>query len=506
MPKSGKLQSLHDIDREARLLERSIALLHWDMELNLPPMGIEERSLQLAQLEGMSHEMLTAKKNGRLLDDLGSTPDNPGGDEHLPQIERDFLRVFRQNYDRLTKLPSQFVKDSAMEEGYSHPAWVKARRDNDFPYFLPHLEKMIETAKKKSAYWGYEDTYDGLLSIFEPGMKTGDIAKLFSPLKTALAGLIKKIGKAPAIDPEFLNLAYDVKKQEGFNHTVLEHLGFDKERGRLDVSVHPFTTTLGTDDVRITTRYFARNMISGVFSTIHEAGHAMYEMGFPREIRGTCLADGASMGIHESQSRLWENVIGRSREFWVPLYGKLQGVFKKQLGTVGIDDFIKGINRVEPSFIRVDADEVSYSLHIILRFELERKLFSGSLSPADLPGVWRSMMKEYLGVDVGNDAQGVLQDIHWSMGSFGYFPSYALGNLYGLQIWNTLKRAIPNTQDLIEAGDFGDIKNWLKDTVYVWGRRLSPPELLLKVTGKELSTAPFVQYIRDKYSRLYGLG
>ncbi len=506
MPKIGSLTQLHQIDREARLLERAIALLHWDMDINLPPKAVEERSDQLALLEGLSHEMLTGKINGRLLDDLGSTPENPGGDEGLSPAERDFLKVFRRNYDRLTKLPARFVKDAARAEGLSQPAWVKARKNNDFSIFLPHLKKMVEIARKKSSYWGYENTYDGLISIYEPDMTQEDISRLFTPLKDSLVKLIKQIQKAPQPNPDFLKLVYDVKKQETFNREVMNHIGFDEERGRLDVSVHPFTTSLGTDDVRITTRYVPDNMISSVFSTIHETGHALYELGFPREIQGTCLADGASMGIHESQSRLWENVIGRSREFWTPLYGRLQHLFQKQLDPVRIDDFIKAVNRVEPSCIRVDADEVSYSLHIILRFELEKQLFSGVLTPEDLPGAWRSMMKEYLGVDINTDTQGVLQDVHWSMGSFGYFPSYALGNLYGLQIWNRLKKDIPQVYTQIEAGSFREIQTWLRDTLYVWGKRLSPSDMLVKVTGKALSPAPFVQYIKDKYTDLYGLG
>ncbi|MCL2318508.1 MAG: carboxypeptidase M32, partial [Treponema sp.] len=275
-------------------------------------------------------------------------------------------------------------------------------------------------------------------------------------------------------------------------------------RGRVDISAHPFTTTLGSDDIRITTRYLSRQVQSGIFSTIHESGHAFYEMDFPPEIRGSCLADGASMGIHESQSRFWENVIGRSRSFWEAMFPVLKTHFPGALSLVTVDEFYRAINLVEPSLIRIEADEVSYSLHIILRFDLEQALFSGALDPAELPGAWRKKMKELLGLEPETDAQGVLQDVHWSMGSFGYFPSYALGNLYGLQFWEKLKADIPDAEELITRGNFAPIRRWLKDTIYVWGRRLEPSVLLKAVTGNVLSAEPFLNYIESKYSGIYG--
>jgi carboxypeptidase Taq len=285
----------------------------------------------------------------------------------------------------------------------------------------------------------------------------------------------------------------------------MNYLGFDTRRGRLDTSAHPFTTTMGPDDIRITTRYLPRNLLSGAFSTIHESGHALYEMAFPREIRGGCLADGASMGIHESQSRFWENVVGRSLPFWEGFFPELQRFFPEALRPVSLDDFYRALNLVQPSLIRVEADEVSYSLHIILRFELEKGLFSGEIDPADLPALWRKRMRELLGVEPETDAEGVLQDIHWSMGSFGYFPSSAMGNLYGLQFFNKLRSDIPGVEDHIRQGDFAPLHAWLKDTIYVWGRRLDPPDLLRKVTGEGLSVYPFLHYIEAKYAGIYGI-
>jgi len=499
------LEKLHLIDREHRYLERIIAVLQWDEETYLPESGVEERSEQLALLEGIAHARLVSPETGRLLEELGSTPDNAGGDEKLPSLERDFLKTFRHNYDRSIKLPGDFVSAAARAEGLSQAAWAAARRDNDFLAFLPHLEKMIDFSRRRALYWGYDDNpYDGLLDIYEPGMGASGIDAVFTPLGAKLSALLKQLASRPRPDTSFLDQDFDAEKQACFSRDLMGRLGFDKKRGRLDISAHPFTTTLGDDDIRITTRYLPRQVQSGIFSTIHESGHAFYEMGFPRELGSSCLADGASMGIHESQSRLWENVIGRSRAFWKAMFPVLQSYFPEALSRPNAEDFYRAINLVEPSLIRIEADEVSYSLHIILRFELEKALFSGSLTPAELPAAWRKKMKEYLGVEPETDAQGVLQDIHWSMGSFGYFPSYALGNLYGLQFWEKLNADVPGVDEAIAAGNFSPIRSWLRDTIYVWGRRLAPEDLLKTVTGKSLSAEPFLSYIESKYNGIYG--
>ena len=503
------LERLHGIDRESRHLERAVAVLRWDQETYLPEKGVEERAEQLALLEGIVHERLTSPETGALLSELGSTPENPQGDESLPLLERDFLKTFRRNYDRAVKLPRDFVSDAARAEGLSQAAWINARQKNNFSMFLPHLVKMIDFSRKRALYWGYEDNpYNGLLDIYEPGMGSGDVAAVFNPLGKRLSALLKKIASRPRPDTSFLDQDFDIVGQARFSRDLMERLGFDMSRGRLDISAHPFTTTLGSDDIRITTRYLSRQVQSGIFSTIHETGHAFYEMDFPAEIRGSCLADGASMGIHESQSRFWENVIGRSRSFWEAMFPVLRACFPGALSLVSADDFYRAINAVEPSLVRIEADEVTYSLHIILRFDLECALFSGVLDPADLPAAWRKKMKELLGIEMDPDtsggAQGALQDVHWSMGSFGYFPSYALGNLYGLQFWEKLKSDVPAAEELISRGDFAPIRGWLRDSIYVWGRRLEPSVLLRTVTGKDLSAEPFLAYIESKYSGVYG--
>ena len=515
MSLNESLDKLRLIDRECRHLERVVALLQWDQETYLPARGVGERADQLALMEGLLHTRLTSAETGRLLGELGSVPDNPKGDEKLSALDRDFLKVLRRNYDRALKLPLDFVSEAARAEGLSQAAWVKARKENRFEDFLPHLTKMIDLSCKRAHYWGYKDNcYDGLLDIYEPGMGVDEISRLFNPLGERLSRLIKRIssessyaakaaGDASPKDASFLNADFDPRSQAAFASVLMERLGFDKSRGRIDVSAHPFCTTLGSDDIRITSRYLERQICSGIFSVIHESGHAFYELGFPKELRGSCLADGASMGIHESQSRLWENVIGRSRPFCLNLFPLLKEHFPDKMAGTCFDDFYRAINRVEASLIRVEADEVSYSLHIILRFELEKALFQGTLDPAALPELWRSKMKEYLGIEPQSDDVGVLQDIHWSMGGFGYFPSYALGNLYGLQFWEKLISDIPSIEEDIARGHFKPVHDWLGDNIFVWGRRLEPGELLKKVTGNSISFEPFLNYIETKYTGLY---
>jgi carboxypeptidase Taq len=501
---------LHAVDREYRHLERAASVLQWDQETYLPSGGTEDRAEQLALLKGFAHERFANPGTGRLLEKLSSVPENPRGDEHLPEIERDFLRVLRRNYDQAVKLPPEFVSASARAEGLSQAAWIQARRKNDFALFLPHFKTMIDFSRQKAVYWGFGDradhtVYDGLLDIYEPGMPASEVSSVFSPLRKHLTAFLKKIKLCPQEDAAFLNLEYPVENQAAFNTKLMDYLGFDRSRGRLDISAHPFTTTLGGNDIRITTRYFPGNLLSGIFSVIHESGHAFYEMGFPPELRGTCLADGASMAFHESQSRFWENVIGRSRPFWKGLYPIVQSCFSGQLKAVDMETFWRAANRVKPSLIRVDADEVSYALHIILRFELEQLIFSGKLEPEELPAVWREKIKEYLDLECENDADGVLQDVHWSMGSFGYFPSYALGNLYGLQIFKKIRTDIPDFEEITAAGNFSVLRTWLNDNIYRWGCRLLPSELLMKITGEKLSIFPFVEYLEAKYTELYGL-
>jgi len=507
MTTTESLEKLHLTDREYLHLEHAAAALRWDQETYLPPEGVAERAEQLALLEGIAHERLITGDTGSLLESLGSVSANPRGDESLDPLERDFLRIMRRRYDRAVKLPADFVRDAARAEGLSQAAWAQARRNDDFASFVPHLKTMIGFSRKKAEYWGFgkETLYDGLLDIYEPGMGAQEIGSLFTSLRERLVSLLKKIQLCALPNTSFLKQDFPVAGQSAFMQNLLDYIGFNRGRGRLDTSAHPFTTTLGSDDIRITTRYFQDNPLSGIFSVIHEAGHAFYEMGFPAELRATCLAEGASMAMHESQSRFWENIIGRSLTFWEGFFPSLQNMFPQQLGQIKTEAFYRAVNEVKPSLIRVDADEVSYSLHIILRFELEKQLIAGELEPEKLPDIWRKYTREYLSLESETDKDGVLQDIHWSTGSFGYFPSYALGNLYGLQFSQKLKSDIPDLENLISRGNFGPLHTWLADTVYRWGCRLEPAELLKKVTGDRIKVNPFLDYIEGKYRKLYSI-
>jgi len=507
MDTTEKLEKLHALDRECRHLERVAALLDWDQECYLPEEGVGERAEQSALLHRWAHERFICRETGDLLAGLGSGAATPRGDPSLPELEGDFVALLWKKYDREVKLPGDFVASCVRAERLAQSAWARARRDNDFPAFLPHLETLIDLARQRAAWWGYEGSraYDGLLDIYEPGLSQEDIAGVFSPLREKLSSILKEIASQPPPEDAFLDQDFDPDTQRRLSRRLLEVLGFDPRRGRLDESAHPFTTTLGADDVRITTRYHRRNLLSNIFSVIHEAGHAAYEMAFPPEIRGGSLADGASMGIHESQSRFWENVVGRSRPFWEGFYPVLLGFFPDQLRGVPEEVFYRAVNRVQPSLIRIEADELSYSLHIILRFELERSLFSGDLSPADLPQAWARGMEDLLGIVPETDTEGVLQDIHWSQGAFGYFPSYALGNLYGLQFRKKLAEDIPGFEEPVRNLAFGEIRRWLEEHIYRWGRRLEPAALLRKVTGESLRAEPFIDYIEGKYGALYHL-
>jgi carboxypeptidase Taq len=504
------LERLRELDRERMSLSHAAALLQWDEETCLPPEGVEDRAEQLAALEGAVHEKLTSPRLGRLLEELEAAC--PAGDGEPPDPADpfpagDFLRVLRRDYDRAVKLPAEFVREWARAAGLSQAAWADARKNSDFAAFVPHLEKMIDLARQKALFLGWPPAavYDGLLDLHEPGLTGADLAAVFDPLGERLSALLRRIAARPRPETAFLHHPCDVEKQDAFCREVLAALGFDFRRGRLDRSVHPFTTTLGFNDVRITTRYAGKDLLSGLFSVIHEGGHAFYELGLDPAFRGSCLAEGVSMGIHESQSRLWENVIGRSRAFWKGWLPRLGEYVPSSLGGLDGETFYRGLNAVEPGLIRVEADEVSYSLHIILRFDLERRLFDGTLTAAGLPAAWAAAMKKYLGLEPANDAEGALQDVHWSMGAFGYFPSYALGNLYGLQFWQCLRAECPGLEGELERRDYRNIHRWLGKTIHRHGRRFEPAMLIRSVTGKPLSVEPFLEYIEGKYGELYEL-
>jgi len=507
-----ELSRLRDLDRERGLLVHVGALLSWDQDTNMPPKAVGERSQQIAYLEGLAHDKFVVPEIGQLLGALGSTSLQPLGDSSLEPRERAYLRVLRREYDRATKLPSDLVSALARETSLAHAAWIEAREKDDFPAFVPHLERIIELKKAQASCLSGASMaagathYDALLDLFEPGSSEASIGQVFAGLRAQLVALLGKITSRPQVDDSFLRRSCSESRQAAMSAWVMGLLSYDLSRGRLDTVAHPFTTTLGVDDVRITTRYIEGYFPSGLFSTIHETGHALYEQGIaPGEEYGrSLLHEAASMAVHESQSRLWENIVGRSGAFWKGNYARLAELAGDSLRGVGLEAFVKSINRVEPSLIRTEADEVTYSLHIILRFELEAELISGRLAAKDLSGAWNAKMKELLGVVPPDDASGCLQDVHWSAGLFGYFPSYALGNIYASQFWAAMKKELPDIDTRIEAGDLASLLLWLRSNIHAQGATLLPGELLQRVTGSSLDPAHFVSYLNQKYSRIYG--
>ena len=499
-------EELKKIGRELTLLDNTAALLGWDQETLMPEKGVNDRADQVAMLEGIAHSKLIHSRVGELFDKLGVNESNPMGDESLPEIDRSFLRFFFRRYHRAVCLPPELVEEMARAASLGQAVWVQARKENDFPKFAPALERILSLTREAGKLINVGDhPYDSFIDEYEPGMRKAELDVIFSSLKEELKTLVRKIKDAGQVDIAFLKRDFPEDLQEKFGRYILGEMSFPLDRGRLDVSAHPFTTTLGSDDVRITTRFGEPNPFSSLFSIIHEAGHAFYELGFSDEIRGNLLGTGTSLGIHESQSRTWENIIGRSLPFWEKYYPEARKVFGNSLADVPLEAFYKGINAVQPSFIRVDADEVTYSLHVILRYELETALSEGSISVNDLPEAWNTAMEDLLGIRPDKDSNGVLQDVHWSFGLFGYFPTYALGNLYGAQFMDKTLQDIPDLFDRIRDGKLDVLLGWLRENIHSHGSSLTAGELCEKVTGKSLDSGFFTGYLNRKYGEVYGL-
>jgi len=497
---------LHEIDRELQLLEHANALLMWDEETYMPEKSIDERSQQVGLLQAIIHDRLTSPEVGDLLAAAGASESDPRGDAVLPDESRAFLRALHRKHRREVKLPGELVSELVRAAMIGQAVWREARARSDFSHFAPQLRKLVDLTIRKAEYIGFVDhPYDALIDEFEPWATTAQVRSIFAGLEKRLEGLVGRIRAARKVDDAFLEADYPVDKQAEFSRMLLAGMSYDLTRGRLDQSAHPFTTTLGRDDVRITARYNHNFVKTGIFSVIHEAGHALYELGFSESIRGSLLAAGTSLGIHESQSRLWENIIGRSEPFWRYYLPQLARLFPSQLHGVSLERFYRGINKVEPSLIRIEADEVTYSLHIILRFDLETRLIAGELAVDDLPEAWNRRTKELFGILPDNDASGVLQDIHWSMGSFGYFPTYALGNLYGAQFAAAMRAAIPSLDHEIASGNLRVILEWLRREIHVHGAALTATELCERVTGQALSAEFFLTYLEQKYAPIYDL-
>ncbi len=476
----------------------------------MPAGGGEARAEQIAVLQGIAHQKLVSPDVQALLSQYvdpatGQAAEQP--DESWDEPSRSLLREVWRDFSRAKKLPSDFVVKLSRECSLAQQVWVEAKEQNAFTMFLPNLRTVLQLKREEAQYLGYQDSpYNALLDVYEPGATIATLQPVFAELKARLVPLLKKITNSTVqIDDSVLHHSYDHTRQLEFGRLVLTAMGYDFTRGRLDLSAHPFTTSFHPTDVRVTTRVHEHELQSCLFSCIHEGGHGLYDQGLDQRYFGTPLGDSVSLGIHESQSRLWENCIGRSRPFWRFFYPVLQQTFHQQLHDVTIDQFYAAINRVTPSLIRVEADELTYNLHIMLRFEIEQALVEGKTQPEDLPAIWSQKMKEYLGIVPPSDTEGVLQDVHWSFGAFGYFPTYTLGNLYSVQFFEQAKQEMPHLEDEIAAGQLLSVRRWLEQKIHRWGRMFTPAHLAERVTGSTLRPEPFLRYVEEKYRELYQL-
>jgi carboxypeptidase Taq len=490
--------------KEARLLESCSSLLGWDERTYMPPAGSAHRAEQMALLARLTHEMLTAPALGELLGAVEGT----ALIEDARSVAAVNAREIRRAYDRAVKLPKALVEELARTATRAQQVWQEARQANDFPMFQPWLEKIVRLKRQEADAIGYRaHPYDALLDEFEPGATTKELTALFAELRRDLAPLAATIassGRRPKT--EILERDFPVDRQQIFGQAAAAAIGFDFSAGRLDVTTHPFCSTPGPGDCRLTTRYHPRHFNEAFFGVLHEAGHGIYEQGLLAEHFGTPMGSAVSLGIHESQSRLWENQVGRSRVFWEHFFPRARQVFLSSLAGVALDDFVFAINEVRPSFIRVEADEVTYNLHVIVRFELEQALISGDLKPADVPAAWTEKFRQSFQLMPPDDAKGCLQDIHWSFGGIGYFPTYTLGNLYAAQFMERARLDLGDLDGDFRHGDFGRLKRWLNENIHQAGQRDRANDLCRRVTGQSLSHRPFIEYLRRKYQPLYGVG
>ncbi|MCI0397935.1 MAG: carboxypeptidase M32 [Chloroflexi bacterium] len=503
MPSETKFNTLLEKIYEINDLQKASALLGWDRQVNMPKAGVMARAQQLATLNRIVHTTFTADEMGELIEAAAAELNGASYDSDQASL----IRYLRESYADSRKLPAEFVVRRTMISNQAHAAWEQAREKDDFASFRPWLEKIIGLAQEMAGYYGYEDEkYDALLDQYEPDMKTAEVRAIFQALKESLAPLVEAIReRGRPLDDAILHQAYVIARQEQFVRAMATAVGYDFSRGHLGTAVHPFAASFSRDDARITTRWYADFLSPALFGTLHESGHAMYEQGTHPDLARTPLARGASMGIHESQSRMIENIVGRSRGFWQAHFPKLQEIFPEQLGQATAGDFYRAINKVQPSLIRVDADELSYNLHIILRFELEQAMLNGDLVAADVPAAWNDKIRQLLGVVPPTDRDGCLQDVHWSTPSFGYFPTYALGNLYAAQFYETAQQQDPAVGQELAEGKTTALLAWLRENIHQHGRKFTPAELVQRATGRPLSHDPFLRYATAKFSEVYNL-
>jgi carboxypeptidase Taq len=483
-------------------LRRGEAILSWDQHVMMPPGGAKARAEQLATLERIAHEMFISDELGRLLEDLHSYEEGLDYDSD----EASLIRRTRRDYDKARRVPSELSSEITRAGALAYDAWVEARKQSDFKAFLPYLEKNVQLKHRYvECFEPADEVYDVLLDDFEEGTTSAEVREVFDELKRELLPFIAEISeRQDAVDDSCLHGSFPVDRQEQFGREIIARFGFTPEEWRLDRTVHPFASGSCPTDIRLTTRY-AEDNLESIFSSMHEFGHGCYEHGVDQSLDRTPLCRGASFGLHESQSRMWENLVGRSLAFWRHFFPKAQETFPEQLGDIELETFYKAVNKIQPSLIRVDADEVTYNFHVILRFELEQEIVNRTIDLGDLPEAWDAKMKEYLGIDVPDEARGVLQDVHWSFGGLGYFPTYSLGNVISVQIWEKALEAIPGLYDQFDEGEFSELREWLRENLHRYGRKFTPRETLERVAGGPIDAGPYIRYLKDKLGQVYGI-
>jgi carboxypeptidase Taq len=491
-----RLAEVHDLDR-------ACAVLTWDERTKMPPGGAAARADQLGTLASVQHYRMAADEIGRLLEEL--TP----YEQSLPHdsTEASLIRVARRDHEKARRVPPELKAELARASATGEHAWREARERSDFGLLLPHLRRNVELRRRYvDCFPDVEDPYDALLDDFEPGMKTAEMERLLSELKEGLLPLTAAVlERSRTVDDSFLYEGFDVKRQRQVVLTILHRMPIARGTWRLDDTAHPFATAFSPTDVRITTRYSEGNLSTAVFSALHEMGHGLYESGVNGDTTRTPLCRPVSLGMHESQSRTWENLVGRSRPFWRCFHGVVADAFPEQLAGTGPEELYRAVNKVRASLVRVEADELTYDLHVLVRFELERAVFAGRLELADLPEAWNERMRRYVGVDVPADSAGVLQDVHWAEGLFGYFPTYSLGNIIAGQLWEAAHAALPDLEQRIEHGELEPLRDWLREHVHRHGRKLESAEIVRRATGRPIEVGPYVRYLSEKYGAIYGL-
>ncbi len=490
-------------ERFARIafLKSTLRLLSWDQETFMPPGGQEHRAGQISTLSALIHSMLVEQRTGELLDHMWDQVRDLGSSSDIHVNVREWRRIHGQ----AVKLPEELVEELSYAKVVAHGAWVEARAASDFSIFEPHLEKLVALSRKKAIYLGFEENmYDALLDLYEPGEKTANIEAIFAKLVPGLKDILSKARVQSSATRGEIQGNFPLESQRVIARLMAARIGYNFTAGRLDTVVHPFSTRIGPGDTRITTRWNEKDFTEAVFGVLHEAGHGLYSQNLAADAFGTPLGESVSLGIHESQSRLWENIVGRSLEFWEYFLPIASGIFPGMLDDVDTNDFVRIINRVKPSFIRVEADEVTYNLHVFLRFQLEKEIINGHLQVGDIPARWNELFEDIFDMKVPDDSQGCLQDVHWSGAAFGYFPTYTLGNIYSAMIFDAAVQDMPGLQEGFRRGEFAPLVEWLKEKIYSQGQRYRSRQLIEHVAGRAPECRTFLDYLGSKYERLYG--